>query len=112
MEAPTDKKISEYDFVVRAIKKLRKRPYKGIHSVYSGFNQAFRDYFGKDPVEATTKLANEEKIFTRPVKGGVILYLSEDAPAPAGSKNVLDKILQDDEGEDALITLDSGEETE
>ena len=112
METPTDKKISEYDFVVRAIKKLRKRPYKGIHSVYSGFNQAFRDYFGVDPVEATTKLAKEEKIFTRPVKGGVILYLPEDAPAPAGSKNVLDKILQDDEGEDALITLDSGEETE
>jgi len=43
------KKISEYDFVVKAIKKLRKPPYKGIHSVYSGFNQAFKEYFGTNP---------------------------------------------------------------
>jgi hypothetical protein len=56
------KKISEYEFVVRAIKKLSKLPYKGIHSVYNGLNQAFREYFNKDPVEATTKLAQEGKI--------------------------------------------------
>jgi hypothetical protein len=30
-----EEKISEYGFVVRAIKKLKKPPYKGIHSVYS-----------------------------------------------------------------------------
>jgi hypothetical protein len=36
-----EEKISEYEFVVRAIKNLKKSPYKGIHSVYSGFNQAF-----------------------------------------------------------------------
>jgi len=85
-------KISEYEFVVRAIKTLAKPPYKGIHSVYSGFNQAFREYFGTNPVEATTKLAQEGKIVTRPVKGGVTIYLPEDAPA--GSKNVLNKILE------------------
>jgi len=33
-------KISEEEFVFRAIKRLRKPPYRGIHSVYSGFNQA------------------------------------------------------------------------
>lgn len=49
---------------IRAIKKLRKEPYKGIHSVYSGFNQAFREYFNKDPVEVTTSLAQESKIVT------------------------------------------------
>ena len=58
-------KISEYEFVVRAIKTLAKPPYKGIHSVYSGFNQAFREYFGTNPVEATTRLAQEGKIVTR-----------------------------------------------
>jgi hypothetical protein len=78
--------------VVRSIKTLAKPPYKGIHSVYSGFNQAFREYFGTNPVEATTKLAHEGKIATRPVKGGAILYLPEDAPA--GAKNVLSKILE------------------
>ena len=38
-------KLSEHEFVIRAIRKLRKPPYKGIHSVYSGFNKAFKDYF-------------------------------------------------------------------
>jgi len=64
-----EKKLSEHEFVIRAIKKLRKPPYKGIHSVYSGFNRAFKDYFNANPVEATTKLAQEGKIVTRPVKG-------------------------------------------
>ena len=88
-----EEKISEYEFVIRAIKRLKKPPYKGIHSVYSGFNQAFREYFNKDPVEATTKLAHEGKIVTRPVRGGATLYLPEDAPSQ--SKGVLSKILEE-----------------
>jgi hypothetical protein len=95
---PEETRISEYEFVVKAIKALRKPPYKGIHSVYSGFNQAFREYFDKNPVETTTQLANEGKIVTRPVKGGVVLYLPEDAPAPQASKSVLTKILSEDKG--------------
>jgi hypothetical protein len=70
MDKSDEKKLSEYEFIVRAIKKHRKPPYKGIHSVYSGFNRAFGEYFDKDPVEATTKLAAEGKIATRPVKRG------------------------------------------
>ena len=91
------KKISEYDFVVKAIKKLRKPPYKGIHTVYSGFNQAFKDYFGTNPVETTQRLAKEGKITIRPVKGGVMLYLPEDALGPRDSKSVLESILGEDE---------------
>ena len=94
-----EEKISEYEFVIRAIKKLKKPPYKGIHSVYSGFNQAFREYFNKDPVEATTKLAQEGKIVTRPVKGGATLYLPEEAPSQ--SKGVLNKILEDENSDKA-----------
>jgi hypothetical protein len=55
-------KLSEEEFVVRAINNLRKPPYKGIHSVYSGFNQAVKEYFGTNPVEMTQKLAEEGKI--------------------------------------------------
>lgn len=87
-------KLSEEEFVVRAIKKLRKPPYKGIHSVYSGFNQAFKDYFGSNPVETTQRLTQEKKIVTRPVKGGVMLYLPQDA-APPG-EDALAKILEED----------------
>jgi hypothetical protein len=110
MERADKNRISEYDFVVKAIKKLRKPPYKGIHSVYSGFNQAFREYFNKDPVKTTIKLAEEGKIVTRPVKGGVTLYLPEDAPTHKGSKSVLDKILGEDEPKDELEILGPAED--
>jgi hypothetical protein len=89
-----NKKISEFEFIVRAIRKLRKLPYKGIHSVYSGFNKAFEDYFNKNPVEVTNRLAQEGKIAIRPVRGGVMLYLPEDSPSSGGS--VLAKILGGD----------------
>ena len=95
------KKLTEHEFVARAIKRLRNPPYKGIHSVYSGFNQAFREYFNKDPVEATTKLAKEGKIVTRPVRGGVVIYLPEDAPSAMDSKRVLQTILGGHETDEA-----------
>jgi hypothetical protein len=74
-------KLSYEEFVKKAIVSLRKEGYKGIHSVYSGFNNAFKKYFdGENPVEVTNSLAREGKIVVRPVKGGVMLYLPEDAP--------------------------------
>ena len=88
-----EKRLSELEFVERAITRLRKEPYKGIHSVYSGFNRAFKDYFNGNPVEATTRLAAEGKIVTRPVRGGVMLYLPGDAPPPKASDAALEKIL-------------------
>jgi hypothetical protein len=91
-EVIIETKISEYEFVVRAIKTLAKPPYKGIHSVIAALTRPSREYFGTNPVEATTKLAQEGKIVTRPVRGGVTIYLPEDAPA--GAKNVLNQILE------------------
>ncbi len=74
-------KLSKEEFIKKAIVTLRKDGYKGIHTVYSGFNEAFKKYFdGDDPVQATNKLAGEGKIVIRPVKGGVMLYLPEDTP--------------------------------
>ena len=74
-------KLNYEEFVKKAIVSLRKEGYKGIHSVYSGFNNAFKKYFdGENPVEVTNKLAHEGKIIVRPVKGGVMLYLPEEAP--------------------------------
>ena len=101
-------RLSEHEFVIKAIKKLRKPPYKGIHSVYSGFNQAFREYFNKDPVEVTTRLAQERKIVTQIVKGGVMLYLPEDAPSKR--TNALDKILRDEKPTDQLEILGPAED--
>lgn len=85
-------RLSYEEFVKKAIVSLRKEGYKGIHSVYSGFNSAFKKYFnGENPVEATNKLAQEGKIIVRPVKGGVMLYLPEEAPA---SRNLADEALE------------------
>lgn len=75
-----ERKLTEEEFVVQAIRNLKKEPFRGIHSVYSGFNEAFRKYFGTNPVEATSKLAAEGKIETRPFKGGVMLFLPGEAP--------------------------------
>ncbi len=74
-------KLSHEEFVKKAIVSLRKEGYKGIHTVYSGFNNAFKKYYdGASPIDVTNKLAQEGKIILRPVKGGVMLYLPEDAP--------------------------------
>lgn len=85
-------KMSHEEFVSKAIVSLRKDAFKGIHSVFSGFNDAFKKYYGGgNPVEVTNKLAEEGKIVIRPAKGGVMLYLSEEAPS---EKNKADDALQ------------------
>jgi hypothetical protein len=79
-------RLSHEEFIRKAIVSLRKENFKGIHSVFSGFNNAFKKYFeGENPVEVTNKLAEAGKIVIRPVKGGVMLYMPEDAPASRDS---------------------------
>jgi len=79
-------RLNHEEFVRKAIVTLRKEGFKGIHSVFSGFNNAFKKYFeGENPVDVTNKLSQEGKIVIRPVKGGVMLYLPEDAPASRDS---------------------------
>ena len=87
-----EKKLTEEEFVIQAIKKLRKDPYRGIHSVYSGFNEAFRKYFGTNPVEATTRLATGGKIETRPFKGGMMLFLPGEAPKRPSTDEVIQRV--------------------
>jgi hypothetical protein len=91
--AEEGEKLTQAEFVKKAIVTLRKEPYKGIHTIYSGFNDAFRSYFNEDPIPCTNQLANDGVIVIRPVKGGVMLYLPEDAPAGRTSgKDVLKKM--------------------
>jgi hypothetical protein len=87
------KKLTEEEFIVQAIKKLRKDPFRGIHSVYSGFNEAFRKYFGTNPVEATTKLAAEGKVETRPFKGGAMLFLPGEGPKRPSTEEIIRMLL-------------------
>jgi len=98
-QGQTTQKISHQEFVLRAIKALRVgqtnkngKPVKGIHTVYSGFNGAFKKYYGEgsDPIATTKKLAENKVIALIPRRGGVMIYLPEDAPE-AGK---IDKALE------------------
>jgi hypothetical protein len=89
-----ERKLTEEEFVTQAIRKLRKEPFRGIHSVYSGFNEAFRKYFGTNPIEATSRLAAEGKIETRPIKGGMMLFLPGEAPKRPSTEEIIRQVLE------------------
>jgi len=86
-------KISPEEFVKLAIARLRLENYKGIHSVYSGFNDAFKTYFeSANPIDATGELARLGKIVLRPVKGGVMIYLPGEGPEMSRGDMALKKM--------------------
>ncbi len=91
-EQNQEEKLTQAEFVKKAIVSLRKNPYKGIHSVYSGFNEAFRAYFNEDPIKWTNQLSAEGVIEIRPAWGGVMLYLPGEAPVRSTGKEVLKKM--------------------
>jgi hypothetical protein len=89
-------RLTPEEFVTQAIVTLRTGEYKGIHARFSGFNDAFRQYFpNQDPIEVTRALAEAGKIVIRPARGGVVLYLPGDAPNGVASSGhaALKKIL-------------------
>ena len=93
-----DGKMSQGDFILRCIERLHKPDFAGIHTVYSGFNGAFRAYFdGADPVAATQKLAAEGKIVIMPSRGGVVIYKKGEepnlVPSPSPSSGKENKAL-------------------
>jgi len=92
------KRFNYEEFFKMAILKLRDiSKSRGIHSVFSGFNQAFREYFGEDPIKATQELASNGKIEVRPVKRGVMIYLLGEAPKSRADlgKTALSKIINE-----------------
>ncbi len=101
------KKLSYEDFYKRSILKLRNvSKSSGIHCVFSGFNEAFREYYGEDPVKVTQELASKGKIEIRPVKRGVMIYLPGEAPKSRADvgRTALSKILNEpSEHEQALV---------
>jgi hypothetical protein len=69
------------EFVVKAIKSLRREPWKGIHTVFSGLNEAIRKLYDLDPVQVTKKLEADGVIEIRGAKRGATVYLPGEAPA-------------------------------
>jgi len=87
-------KLSYEEFFINAILKLRDTSKsRGIHSVFSGFNQAFRDYFGEDPIKKTQELLAQGKIEIKPVRKGVMIYLPGEAPKSSKPSDIIDIII-------------------
>ena len=79
-------RLTHEEFTVKAVKDLRQVGRKGIHTRFSGFNAAFRDYFpDDDPVVATSALVAAGKLSGHFVRGGYMLYLAGEAPAATAS---------------------------
>ena len=71
-------------FTLKAIVALRRndKGELGMHSVWSGYNQAAREYFpGLDVIVAQETLVAEGKIQSMKFKGGALLFLPTD-PMP------------------------------
>lgn len=94
MSRKSDKRLTTEEFTLLAIEKLKVPDRKGIHTVFSGFNQAFREYFpGLDPIAEVKKLVEAGKIGFRFAKGGAMIYPpGEGVPAPASGKEALKKM--------------------
>jgi hypothetical protein len=93
------KKLTVEQFTLQAITNLR-NPQKsnGIHVVYSGFNQAFREYFPKkDLKKELQRLVDAGKIVMVPRKGGPMIYLPDEGPADASAEGALRRILGQDQ---------------
>ena len=94
-----EKKLTEAEFARKAIVALRTtskatgRQYLGIHTRFSGFNVAWKEYFKTDPVEGVSKLVNSGAITGHASKGGYTIGLPEDHPNLKAPEVVLAKIL-------------------
>jgi len=86
-------KLSHKEFTHRAIAKLRNGKQKSIHTVYSGFNTAFKQYFGDDPVEVMKQLAADGAIDMHPTKGGARIYLPGESSTRRSADDVIAAIL-------------------
>jgi hypothetical protein len=72
--------IDPADFVMQYIETNRGKGYAGLHSVYSGLNQAIkRLYPDIDPVKLTSQMAADGLIVIRYVKGGAYLIPADEA---------------------------------
>lgn len=69
------------EFTRRAIKTLRTGSYKGIHVVFSGYNEALKALWpDADPRVVTTQLVTDGICEMHGARGGAMLYLAGEMP--------------------------------
>lgn len=81
-------KVAVKDFVYAAIEELRDPGHIAVHTVYSGFNQAFREFYrgeGLDPIAEVNRLVKAGLLKRRFVKGGALI---SNHPTFKGSRDI------------------------
>jgi hypothetical protein len=84
-------KLTKQEFVLKAIERLRTEKSKGIHVVWSGFNQAFEKYFGETSRATTDEMKAQGLIDVIPFSNGIIIY--KKGEAPDRTQEVINKIV-------------------
>jgi len=91
-----NKKLSKEQFLMRAFERLpnKDKGFKGFQTVISGFNDAFRDYFGQEPVPFLKAQEKAGKIVSRGKKGvpGSYVKLAKDVVKQSNGRKALDKM--------------------
>lgn len=85
----TAQKVSseQQAFVLLAIDTLKGEGKEGIHTVFSGFNEAFRAHFaGVDPVKVVDLLVKQGVLEGHPSKKGYTMYPKGKMPTQASKK--------------------------
>lgn len=86
-------KLTPEEFVLLAIEKLSTPERKTVHTVFSGFNEAFREYFpGGDPVKEVKALVAAGKVSSRPSVRGALIALPGVITNTAKPKDLLKKM--------------------
>lgn len=89
-----EKRLTHEEFIFRAIRKLPKPPYVGLHVRYSGFPEAWAKYFGNvDYNPIIDKMIADGKLTHRLSKGGITVYIPGTDPREKRTQDALDKIL-------------------
>ncbi|MFC1906315.1 hypothetical protein ACFLV9_00540 [Chloroflexota bacterium] len=78
-------------------------PYKGIHTIYSGFNGAPREYYPLlDPIVIINRMAKKGKLILRPIKESVLIY-KPDEVGDTATKGALKRIIDDDSDDESEV---------
>jgi len=100
--ATTASKLSKEEFVTRAIQDAcaqvdrNGKPFWGCHTIYTGFDEAFREYFGEDPEPTLLQLEEDGVIRIRDSSDGKgkMVYLAGTFVPRGKAQAFLDRITR------------------
>ncbi len=85
-EGLTQEGLTREEFTLHWIHERRdeSKGQRGLHSSWSGYNAAFSEFFGLDPVAETKRMADAGVISMTATKGGVIIFDASEEYKPKG----------------------------